>query len=66
MTTKVYNVPIMLAVRADSQLDALRVAEEELDYLCRLDDSPALGYEMPTDENAHKVTDDYFEEEDAP
>jgi len=60
MTTKVYNVPITFIVRAESQLDALRVADEELGYLCGLD-SPALGYEMPTDENAHKVT----EEEDA-
>lgn len=57
MTTKVYNVPIGFIVRADSPQDALRVAEEELNYLCGLD-SPALGYEMPTDENAHKVTEE--------
>jgi hypothetical protein len=66
MTIKLYNVPITFIVRAESQLDALRVADEELGYLCGLDDSPAIGYEMPTDENAHKVTeeDNYAEEDD--
>ena len=58
MSAKLYSVPVMFIVRADNQLDALRVADEELGYLCGLDDSPALGYEMPTDENAHRVTEE--------
>jgi hypothetical protein len=60
MTAKVYNVPVTLVVRAESREDALRVAEGELDYLCRPADSPALAYDMPTNDEAHHVT----EEED--
>jgi len=60
MTAKFYNVPITLVVRAKSREDALRVAEGELDYLCRPADALAVAYDMPTNDEAHQVT----EEED--